>query len=163
MVTSRLEQPWLNSLLHQCFLNSMRILGIETSCDETGIAIFDDQAGLLGHQLHSQIDIHKAYGGVVPELASRDHIRRCLPMIHDLLEATGTTPSQLDAIAFTEGPGLIGALLVGASIARSLGYAWAYLASASTTWRAIYSQPSSPSHRPLIPWSHYWCLVVTPN
>ncbi|MEC8600311.1 MAG: tRNA (adenosine(37)-N6)-threonylcarbamoyltransferase complex transferase subunit TsaD [Gammaproteobacteria bacterium] len=102
----------------------MRILGIETSCDETGIAIYDDEAGLLGHQLHSQIDIHKAYGGVVPELASRDHIRRCLPMIHDLLEATRTTPSQLDAIAFTEGPGLIGALLVGASIARSLGYAW---------------------------------------
>ena len=102
----------------------MRILGIETSCDETGIAIYDDQAGLLGHQLHSQIDIHKAYGGVVPELASRDHIRRCLPMIHDLLVSTETTPSQLDAIAFTEGPGLIGALLVGASIARSLGYAW---------------------------------------
>ena len=68
----------------------MRILGIETSCDETGIAIYDDEAGLLGHQLHSQIDIHKAYGGVVPELASRDHIRRCLPMIHDLLAVSYT-------------------------------------------------------------------------
>ena len=102
----------------------MRILGIETSCDETGIAIYDDQEGLLGHSLHSQIDIHAAYGGVVPELASRDHIRRCLPMIDDLMAQTRTKPEDLDAIAFTEGPGLIGALLVGASIARSLGYAW---------------------------------------
>lgn len=102
----------------------MRILGIETSCDETGIAIYDDERGLLGHALHSQIDIHAAFGGVVPELASRDHIRRCLPMIHDLMAQTETTPDQLDAIAFTEGPGLIGALLVGASIARALGYAW---------------------------------------
>ncbi len=102
----------------------MRILGIETSCDETGIAIYDDQQGLLGHSLHSQIDIHAAYGGVVPELASRDHIRRCLPMIDDLMAQTRTKPEDLDAIAFTEGPGLIGALLVGASIARSLGYAW---------------------------------------
>ena len=141
----------------------MRILGIETSCDETGIAIYDDEAGLLGHQLHSQIDIHRAYGGVVPELASRDHIRRCLPMIHDLLKATETTPSQLDAIAFTEGPGLIGALLVGASIARSLGYAWGIPASVSTIWRATYSQPNSPSRRPLIPWSHYSYPVVIPN
>jgi len=105
-------------------LQLMRILGIETSCDETGIAIYDDQLGLLGHSLHSQIEIHAAFGGVVPELASRDHIRRCLPMIDELMAQTQTRPEDLDAIAFTEGPGLIGALLVGASIARALGYAW---------------------------------------
>ncbi|MDG1112832.1 MAG: tRNA (adenosine(37)-N6)-threonylcarbamoyltransferase complex transferase subunit TsaD [Pseudomonadales bacterium] len=102
----------------------MRVLGIETSCDETGIALYDDSLGLMADLLYSQIDVHKAYGGVVPELASRDHIRKCLPMIDQILTETETKPDQIDAIAFTEGPGLIGALLVGASIAKSLALAW---------------------------------------
>ena len=93
----------------------MRVLGIETSCDETGIALYDDSLGLMADLLYSQIDVHKAYGGVVPELASRDHIRKCLPMIDQILAQTETKPDQIDAIAYTEGPGLIGALLVGAS------------------------------------------------
>ena len=102
----------------------MRVLGIETSCDETGVAIFDDQEGLLIDLLFSQIEIHKAYGGVVPELASRDHIRKALPMIKQALEESKTTIHDIDAIAYTAGPGLVGALLVGASIAKSLAYAW---------------------------------------
>jgi len=102
----------------------VRVLGIETSCDETGIALYDDSLGLMADLLYSQIDVHKAYGGVVPELASRDHIRKCLPMIDQILTQTETKPDQIDAIAFTEGPGLIGALLVGASIAKSLALAW---------------------------------------
>ncbi len=99
----------------------MNILGIETSCDETGIAIYNDQDGLVANDLFSQVDLHRAFGGVVPELASRDHVRRTLPMIHELLGKTGRT---LDAIAYTRGPGLVGALLVGASIAKSLALAW---------------------------------------
>ena len=102
----------------------MRVLGIETSCDETGIALYDDSLGLMADLLYSQIDVHKAYGGVVPELASRDHIRKCLPMIDQILAQTETKPDQIYAIAYTEGPGLIGALLVGASIAKSLALAW---------------------------------------
>jgi len=102
----------------------VRVLGIETSCDETGIALYDDSLGLMADLLYSQIDVHKAYGGVVPELASRDHIRKCLPMIDQILAETKTEPHEIDAIAYTEGPGLIGALLVGASIAKSLALAW---------------------------------------
>lgn len=102
----------------------MRVLGIETSCDETGIALYDSELGLLADLLYSQIDLHQAYGGVVPELASRDHIRRCLPMIDQIMAQTNTDKAQIDAIAYTEGPGLIGALLVGASIAKSLALAW---------------------------------------
>ncbi|MEX0958238.1 MAG: tRNA (adenosine(37)-N6)-threonylcarbamoyltransferase complex transferase subunit TsaD [Burkholderiales bacterium] len=101
----------------------MLVLGIETSCDETGVALYDAQNGLLGHVLHSQVVLHQAYGGVVPELASRDHIRRLLPLIQDLLERFGRTTADIGGIAYTEGPGLAGALLVGASVARALGYA----------------------------------------
>lgn len=101
----------------------MRILGIETSCDETGIALLDSERGLLGQALHSQIDMHRAYGGVVPELASRDHIRRVLPLLEDVLTSSGLGATDIDAIAVTAGPGLAGALLVGASIAHALGYA----------------------------------------
>jgi N6-L-threonylcarbamoyladenine synthase len=100
----------------------MKILGIETSCDETGVAIYDNDAGLLGHDLFSQVDIHAEYGGVVPELASRDHIRKALPLIESVLQQTGLKSSDLDAVAYTAGPGLIGALLVGAMLGRS--YAW---------------------------------------
>ncbi|OOF04334.1 tRNA (adenosine(37)-N6)-threonylcarbamoyltransferase complex transferase subunit TsaD [Salinivibrio sp. MA440] len=102
----------------------MRILGIETSCDETGVAIYDDQAGLLSHQLYSQVKLHADYGGVVPELASRDHIKKTLPLIKAAMAQANLTPDQLDGIAYTAGPGLVGALLVGSTIGRSLAYAW---------------------------------------
>lgn len=101
----------------------MLILGIETSCDETGVALYDTASGLLGHTLHSQVAMHAEYGGVVPELASRDHIRRLLPLIQELLRDKERELKQLDGIAYTQGPGLAGALLVGASIAASLGFA----------------------------------------
>jgi|TARA_Y100000310_G_scaffold198916_2_gene198898 N6-L-threonylcarbamoyladenine synthase len=102
----------------------MRVLGIETSCDETGVAIYDDEAGLLVDLLYSQVSLHAEFGGVVPELASRDHIRKTLPMINDAMQQTGTAPSEIDGIAYTSGPGLVGALLVGASISKALGLAW---------------------------------------
>ena len=101
----------------------MLILGIETSCDETGLALLDSEHGLLAQQLHSQIDMHVAYGGVVPELASRDHIRRVLPLLDRVAGAAKRDVAQIDAIAVTAGPGLAGALLVGASIGHALGYA----------------------------------------
>ena len=101
----------------------MLVLGIETSCDETGVALYDSARGLLGHALHSQMTMHQAYGGVVPELASRDHIRRLVPLVESLLAETATTLADLDGIAYTQGPGLAGALLVGASVATALGFA----------------------------------------
>ncbi|MEX2525229.1 MAG: tRNA (adenosine(37)-N6)-threonylcarbamoyltransferase complex transferase subunit TsaD [Gammaproteobacteria bacterium] len=100
----------------------MRVLGIETSCDETGLAVYDTDRGLLAHALHSQVDLHSTYGGVVPELASRDHVRRILPLIQRVLDESGIERSDLDGIAYTAGPGLIGALLVGASVGRSLAW-----------------------------------------
>ena len=107
----------------------MRILGIETSCDETGIAIYDDgqgdrQQGILAHRLYSQIAVHADYGGVVPELASRDHVRKTIPLIKEVLADANLTPQDLDGVAYTAGPGLVGALLVGCSIGRSLAYGW---------------------------------------
>jgi N6-L-threonylcarbamoyladenine synthase len=100
----------------------MLILGIETSCDETGVALFDTGRGLLAHALHSQVTLHDEYGGVVPELASRDHIRRLLPLIREVLHKAGAGESDLDAVAYTQGPGLAGALLVGAAVANSLAF-----------------------------------------
>ncbi|WP_133646715.1 tRNA (adenosine(37)-N6)-threonylcarbamoyltransferase complex transferase subunit TsaD [Paraburkholderia flava] len=102
----------------------MLVLGIESSCDETGLALYDTERGLLAHALHSQIAMHREYGGVVPELASRDHIRRALPLLEDVLARSGCAREAIDAIAFTQGPGLAGALLVGASIANALAMAW---------------------------------------
>ena len=101
----------------------MIVLGIETSCDDTGVAVYDTDAGLRAHALHSQVDLHQAYGGVVPELASRDHVRRLVPLVQHVLRAAGVTLRQLDGIAYTQGPGLAGALLVGASVANALGVA----------------------------------------
>jgi len=101
----------------------MRVLGIETSCDETGVAVYDTAEGLLANALHSQVAMHEAYGGVVPELASRDHVRRVVPLAERVLREAGTTLAELDAIAYTEGPGLAGALLVGASVANALAFA----------------------------------------
>ena len=102
----------------------MLVLGIESSCDETGLALYDSDRGLLAHALHSQIAMHREYGGVVPELASRDHIRRALPLLEDVLARSGVRTADIDAIAFTQGPGLAGALLVGAGIANALAMAW---------------------------------------
>lgn len=102
----------------------MRIIGIETSCDETGIAIYDDEKGLLSHKLYSQVKLHADYGGVVPELASRDHVKKTIPLIKAAMAEANVTPQDLDGVAFTAGPGLVGALLVGATIGRSLAYAW---------------------------------------
>ncbi|OLL27872.1 tRNA (adenosine(37)-N6)-threonylcarbamoyltransferase complex transferase subunit TsaD [Burkholderia sp. SRS-W-2-2016] len=102
----------------------MLVLGLESSCDETGLALYDTERGLLAHALHSQIAMHREYGGVVPELASRDHIRRALPLLEEVMERAGVARSDIDAIAYTQGPGLAGALLVGASVANSLAMAW---------------------------------------
>ncbi|RUO62911.1 O-sialoglycoprotein endopeptidase [Pseudidiomarina planktonica] len=102
----------------------MRVLGIETSCDETGVAIYDTDKGLLAHQLYSQVALHADYGGVVPELASRDHVRKTIPMVEATIKAAGLTSDQIDGVAYTAGPGLVGALLVGACIGRSLAYGW---------------------------------------
>ena len=102
----------------------MRVLGIETSYDETGIAIYDDKAGLLANQLYSQIKLHADYGGVVPELTSRDHIRKTVPLIQAALKEAKFNCKDIDAVAYTAGPGLVGALLVGATIGRSLAFAW---------------------------------------
>ncbi len=101
----------------------MRVLGIETSCDETGVALYDTERGLLADALHSQVAVHGAFGGVVPELASRDHIQRVLPLVERVLADAGLSIDAVDAIAFTQGPGLAGALLVGASVASALGFA----------------------------------------
>lgn len=101
----------------------MKILGVESSCDETGLAVYDAEAGLLAHAIHSQIAMHADYGGVVPELASRDHIRRVIPLTRGVMQQAGLTLGDLDAIAYTQGPGLAGALLVGASFANALAAA----------------------------------------
>ena len=97
----------------------MRVLGIETSCDETGVALYDTEAGLLSHLLHSQVEMHARFGGVVPELASRDHIERLVPLIEAVVARAGLALPDIDAIAYTQGPGLAGALLVGASVANA--------------------------------------------
>ncbi|MEE4408581.1 MULTISPECIES: tRNA (adenosine(37)-N6)-threonylcarbamoyltransferase complex transferase subunit TsaD [Serratia] len=102
----------------------MRVLGIETSCDETGIAVYDDQTGLLANQLYSQVKLHADYGGVVPELASRDHVRKTVPLIQAALKEANLTAADIDGVAYTAGPGLVGALLVGATIGRALAFAW---------------------------------------
>ena len=101
----------------------MRVLGIESSCDETGVALYDSGAATMVHALHSQVDLHSAYGGVVPELASRDHVRHLLPLIQEVLQRACCAPDQIDAVAVTAGPGLAGALLVGCGVAVALGYA----------------------------------------
>ena len=111
----------------------MRVLAIESSCDESAAAVLDSDRGLLAHELYSQIDLHQIYGGVVPELASRDHIQRLLPLIERALARAATSRAELDGVAYTAGPGLIGALLTGAALARSLARAWSCL---------LYTSPS---------------------
>jgi N6-L-threonylcarbamoyladenine synthase len=102
----------------------MRVLGIETSCDETGVAVYDSEQGILAERLYSQIALHKEFGGVVPELASRDHVVKLLPLIDEVLQAANCSKTELDGIAYTSGPGLVGALMVGAATAQSLAYLW---------------------------------------
>jgi N6-L-threonylcarbamoyladenine synthase len=102
----------------------MLVLGVETSCDESSIALLDEQRGLIVHELWSQMELHRTFGGVVPELAARDHLRRLLPLLEQALHGAAVMPAQIDAVAYTAGPGLIGALLTGAALARSLAFAW---------------------------------------
>src|SRR5580658_6764102 len=102
----------------------MRVLGIESSCDETAVAVYDARLGLMAHRLHSQVALHQAYGGVVPELASRDHVRRLLPLVRETLAEAESDRASIDGIAYTAGPGLIGALLVGECFGTALGAAW---------------------------------------
>ena len=102
----------------------MRVLGIETSCDDTGVAIYDTEQGLLGHALYSQIETHKEYGGVVPELAARDHIRKVIPLVDAVLAGSDCAAKSIDGIAYTSGPGLAGALLAGSAVAKGLAFAW---------------------------------------
>jgi N6-L-threonylcarbamoyladenine synthase len=104
-------------------MQSMRVLGLETSCDETAVAVYDGDAGLLAHEVYSQVDLHAAYGGVVPELASRDHLRKLLPILKKVLDDAGGAEA-IQGVAYTSGPGLVGALMVGAAVARSLAFAW---------------------------------------
>ncbi|MEK0428998.1 MAG: hypothetical protein RL001_1525 [Pseudomonadota bacterium] len=101
----------------------MIVLGVESSCDETGLALYDTERGLLSHALHSQVAMHEEYGGVVPELASRDHVRRAIPLLEQVLADSGIDIASIDAVAYTQGPGLAGALLVGASVANGLALA----------------------------------------
>ena len=102
----------------------MLVLGIETSCDETGVALYDGERGLLAHALYSQVELHAGYGGVVPELASRDHVRKALPLLREVLQQAGSDGAAVNGVAYTAGPGLIGALLIGAALGRSLAWTW---------------------------------------
>src|SRR5580692_6910232 len=102
----------------------MRVLAIETSCDESAVAVLDEHRGLLAHQLWSQVDLHRAFGGVVPELASRDHLRRLLPLLRTALDSASSRADAIEGVAYTAGPGLVGALLTGAALARSLSFGW---------------------------------------
>ncbi len=111
-------------MVNQKKSKAMLVLGIETSCDDTGIALYDAVAGLISHKVYSQVAIHAPYGGVVPELASRDHIRKIMPLIAETLEKAGIEEKAVQGIAYTAGPGLMGALLVGATVGRTLGWAW---------------------------------------
>lgn len=129
----------------------MRVLGIETSCDETGIAIYDGEQGLLSHVIYSQIPLHADYGGVVPELASRDHIRKTLPLIQQALTDANCSAADIDGVAYTAGPGLAGALLVGAAIGRSLAFAWQKPALAVHHMEGHLLAPMLEAHAPSFP------------
>jgi N6-L-threonylcarbamoyladenine synthase len=129
----------------------MRVLGIETSCDETGIAIYDTEQGLLAHQLYSQVKLHADYGGVVPELASRDHVRKTLPLIQAALKQANLSAKDIDGVAYTAGPGLVGALLVGACIGRSLALGWQVPAVAVHHMEGHLLAPMLEDHPPAFP------------
>lgn len=129
----------------------MRVLGIETSCDDTGVAVYDTDAGLLAHALYSQIKTHREYGGVVPELAARDHIRKVIPLVDVVLQQAGTQGPELDGVAYTKGPGLAGALLAGSSVAKSLALAWDVLAVGVHHMEGHLLAPMLEEHAPEFP------------
>ncbi|UVK76697.1 MAG: N(6)-L-threonylcarbamoyladenine synthase, TsaD subunit [Sodalis sp. Fle] len=136
----------------------MRVLGIETSCDETGVAIYDEHQGLLANQLYSQVKLHADYGGVVPELASRDHVRKTVPLILETLAQTGLQATDIDGVAYTAGPGLVGALMVGATIGRALAYAWKVPAIAVHHMEGHLLAPMLEPNPPMFP---FVALLVT--
>lgn len=136
----------------------MRVLGIESSCDETGVAVYDDNLGLLSHKLYTQIKVHAEYGGVVPELASRDHIRMCTALIRDALKEAKSTPKNIDAVCYTAGPGLVGALMVGATVGRSLAYAWGVSAVPVNHMEGHLLAPMLEDEKPSFP---YLALLVS--
>ena len=129
----------------------MRVLGIETSCDETGVAIYDSDRGLMGSRLYSQVALHAEFGGVVPELASRDHVRKTLPLLQELFAQAGVEPGSIDGVAYTAGPGLVGALLVGAAIGRSLAWSWGVPALAVHHMEGHLLAPMLEEQRPEFP------------
>ncbi|UDG79711.1 tRNA (adenosine(37)-N6)-threonylcarbamoyltransferase complex transferase subunit TsaD [Candidatus Steffania adelgidicola] len=129
----------------------MRVLGIETSCDETGVAIYDQDRGLLANHLYSQVKLHAHYGGVVPELASRDHGRKIIPLIQDTLVQAHLQSSDIHGVAYTAGPGLVGALIVGASVGRALAYAWRVPAIAIHHMEGHLLTPMLETPRPAFP------------
>ena len=136
----------------------MLVLGIESSCDETAVAIFHSDQGLVGHMVHSQIDLHAAYGGVVPELASRDHVRRLIPLLRQLLKDSGHALHEIEGVAYTSGPGLAGALLTGAVFARSLAWALEVPALAVHHMEGHLLAPMLESNAPEPP---FVCLLVS--
>ena len=140
----------------------MLVLGIETSCDETGAALFDTGKGLLGHALHSQIDLHAAYGGVVPELASRDHVRKTLPLVRAVLTQSQVNSQDINGVAYTAGPGLVGALLVGAAIGRSLAWSWGVPAVGVHHMEGHLLAPMLETPAPEFPFVALWYPVVIP-
>src|SRR3989337_1521998 len=129
----------------------MRVLGIETSCDETGIAVYDAERGLLAHALHRQVDMHAVYGGVVPELASRDHVRRIIPLIKSVLHEARISTADINGVAYTAGPGLIGALLTGVAVGRGLACGWGVPAVAIHHMEAHLLAPLLEDHPPGFP------------
>ncbi len=129
----------------------MRVLGIETSCDETGVALYDGERGLLAHALYSQVGLHARYGGVVPELASRDHVRKLLPLVEKVLDEAGVDASGIDGVAYMAGPGLIGALLVGAMTGRSLAWTWGVPSVAIHHMEGHLLAPMLEAHAPAFP------------
>ena len=142
----------------------MRVLGIETSCDETGVAVYDSDNWPVAQALYSQIDLHADYGGVVPELASRDHVRKLLPLIRQTLDEAGIALHGIDGVAYTAGPGLVGALMVGAATGRALAWAWTcrpspFITWKATCWRRLLEDESAGSRRS---WP-CWCPAAIPN
>jgi N6-L-threonylcarbamoyladenine synthase len=141
----------------------MKVLGIESSCDETGVALYDTERGLLGHAVHTQVAMHEAYGGVVPELASRDHVRRLIPLLERVLADANCARGDIDAIAYTAGPGLAGALLVGASFAEALAMALGVPALPVHHLEGHLLSPLLADDVPRFPSSPCWCPAAIPS
>ena len=141
----------------------MIVLGLETSCDETGLALYDSELGLRGQVLYSQIKLHAEYGGVVPELASRDHVRKMIPLINQLLEQSGVQKNQIDAVAYTRGPGLMGALMTGALFGRTLAFALNKPAIGVHHMEGHMLAPLLSETPPEFPFVAYWFRVDTLN